>query len=454
MTRDGLLRIAEAAVKAAKQAGAPDSEAFVLRDASGSVHVERSDLGGVETDTSFGIGLRVYDQGRIGFAYVTSLDAVKDGVKAARGSARISRRLPGFRFAAPRKLPRIAGLFDKRLESLQGPEAIEMAWDLVRSAVDVDAKLNVSEAGVAFGVSGCAVANSEGVGVEHHETMLHASCFVVQNEQGVSTGFAARDSNRRDIKPAELGRKAARLALDARNPKPLPKGGRLPVILRPEPASDLVDTITLSALHGKDARRGESFYSGKKGKPVAHRSFSLIDDPTSAEGLGSAPFDDEGEASRRLAPIQRGILQGYVFDRAAAAEFKERATASAIRVHGFDGRSYKAPPSATGRNVHLAAPSTKTDRLIAGIDDGLLIHDLMGVHTANIVSGDFSVTSSLLFRIRKGAIEGPIAPVSVAGNFHQVLKAGIRLGDDVKAMAGETAIAIPSLRTDELTVTP
>ncbi|MBI2078615.1 MAG: TldD/PmbA family protein [Euryarchaeota archaeon] len=454
MKRDGILDVAEEAVRRAKAAGAPSCEAFVLRDASGGVRVERNDLGGVETETSFGIGLRVLHGGRLGFAYVTGLDGVKDGVRSALGSARISKKTPGFAFAGPGKVPRIAGLFDQRLAALEAPEAIDFALDLVRSARDVNAKLNVTEAGVSFGVSESAVANSEGVALEHRETMFHASCFVVQDEAGVSTGFASADSNRRDLDPLRLGKKAARLALDARNPKPLAKGGRLPIVLRPEPASDLVDTVTLAALHGKDARRGESFYSGKKGKAVAHPKVSVIDDPTLPRGLGSAPFDDEGEPSRHFVPIAKGVLKGYVFDRSTASEFKERTTASAIRMSGLDGRSYKAPPTASSRNVRIEAPSRTTERLIAGVDDGLLVHDLMGVHTANVVSGDFSVTSSLLFRIRKGAVEGPVAPLSVAGNFHRVLRAGITLGDDVKAMAGETAIAMPSLRTDELTVTP
>ena len=454
MTVEAVLGVAEAAVKKAKAAGAASCEAFVLRDASGSVRVERNDLGGVEADTSFGIGLRVHDAGRLGFAYVTGLDRVKDGVASALRSARISKKLPRFEFARPGKVPRIAGLFDRRLEALEGPEAISFALELVRGARDVDAKLNVTEAGVAYGVSESAVANSEGVALTHRETMLHASCFIVQDQQGVSTGFANRDSNRRDIDASQLGRRAAKLALDARNPKPLPTGGKLPILLRPEPASDLLDTITLSALHGKDARRGESFYSGKKGRAVAHPKISLVDDATVPRGLGSAPFDDEGEPSRRFVPISRGVLKGYVFDRASATEFRERTTASAIRMGGLDGRSYKAPPTATGRNVRLVAPATSTKRLIADVDDGLLVHDLMGVHTANAVSGDFSVTSSLLFRIRRGAVEGPVAPLSVAGNFHKVLRAGVTLGDDVKRMAGETAIEIPTLRTDELTVTP
>jgi PmbA protein len=200
--------------------------------------------------------------------------------------------------------------------------------------------------------------------------------------------------------------------------------------------------------------RGESVYSKRLGKKVAHSKFSLVDDPTMDGGLGSSPFDDEGEPSRAFRPIKNGVLASYLFDRGGASEFGKKPTGSAMRMHPFDGRSYKSPPGISARNVRVEAPSIRTKKLLAGIDDGLLLHDMMGVHTANTVSGDFSVTSTVLFRIRKGALEGPVAPVSIAGNLHAALKAGITLGDDIKQTSGEAAISIPSVRFDGFSVTP
>lgn len=454
MTTNGLLGRLERVVRQTRAAGAEAGEAFAMQDASGSLRIERNQLLGLETEQTFGIGLRTYKEGRLGFAYVTRFGQVADGIRAALKTGRLSKPLPDFQFPSAGAAPRVPGLHDRRIQSLQSRQVLEMGRDLVRAARDVGRPYVVTEAGISFGTVRVAIANTQGLARGHEETGLDASGFVVQNQEGVSTGFASQSSMRLDVDPAALGREAAELARAARHPRPLERGGRIPLVLRPDPAADLLGTLTLPSLVGKAAHQGESYYSNKQGAQVAHPKITVRDDPTMARGLGSAPFDDEGRPSRPFSPIRRGVLTTYLYDQSTAAEFRGRPTASAVRTHAFDGRSYKSPPSASGRNVAIEAPSTRTDKLVGGVDDGLLVHDLLGVHTANTVSGDFSVTSTVLFRIRKGAVEGPVAPVSVAGNFHQALRAGLTLGDDLKATSGEGAIRIPSVRLNSFTVTP
>lgn len=449
-----LLAMAERVVERALARGAASAEAFLMRERTGSARIEKNELGGIETDARSGVGIRTLAKGRVGFAYFTNLDKADAAIRDALEASRLSKPLRGFSFAARRPVPKVAGLHDAKILELGGPDAADMAAEMVRTVSSRDKKLAVTEAGVAFAAAEVAVANSEGVALHHRETSASLSCFVVQSTQGVSTGFASQHDTRWRLDPTKVGAEAADLALRARNPVKLASGGVRSLLVRPEPAADLLDTITLPALVAKSAHRDESFYSGKMGRLVAHRRFGILDDPTRPRGLGSAPFDDEGEPSRPLRPIRNGVLKEFFRDAATAAEYGGRPTGSALRIHPFDGRSYKSPPSAGGRNLRLDAPSRATDKMIASIDEGLLVHDLMGVHTANVVSGDFSVTSSLLFRIHKGAVEGPVAPLAVAGNLHEALRRGIVIGDDEKATAGDSAFLIPSVLFEGFTVTP
>ena len=454
MKPDELLGTAEKIVAYATRHGADVAEAFVERSKSGTVRIEKNHVGGIEADTTYGIGLRVVKNKRVGFSHLTSEDDVATALKDALGNSKLAKRLPSFALPSSNRIPRIAGIFDSKIAALSGPDIIELSMELVRGAHDVRPALNVTEAGVSFGHMENAIANSEGLAVASTETSIGASCFVVQSEVGVSTGSANGESTRFKLDTKKLGAEAAQLALDARNPTKLEGAGRRTMVLKPDPAADLIGTLTVPSLYGKSAMRGESYYSNKVGKKVAHPKVSLIDDPTVANGLGSSPFDDEGEISRPFFAIKNGVLKTFLFDRSAAAEFRKKPTSSALRVHPFDGRSYKSPPGISARNVRLNAPSRPTEKLIAGIDDGLLVHDMMGVHTANTVSGDFSVTSTVLFRIRKGSVEGPVAPVSVAGNLHQALREGLLLGSDLKQTSGEAVIEMPSTRIDAFTVTP
>lgn len=449
-----LVRACERAVRLAQRAGAESAEAFALRDQGGSAELEKGDVSAAEWSERLGFGVRVLKSRRVGFAYASVEERLPEAVEAALRVSRLGKPLPKFRFPAPRRPPRVAGLYDPRLASLGGEDLLEYAGRLLDAVVGVRKDLLVAGGSVHLGLSESAVVNSEGLERTSRGTGLGGSLYVVQRRDGVSTGFASAESTRADVRWEKVGTEAGELAVRSAKPTPLEQGRTLPCVLRPEPAADLLGTVTIPSLYGKPARRGESYYSGKIGKKVMHAKVSLVDDATVPRGLGSAPFDDEGVPASPRKIVASGVLKSYLFDHYDAAEHGDRPTGNAVRVHPFDGRSYKSPPTTSALQVQVVAPKTTTEKLIASVDEGLLLHDMMGVHTANSVSGDFSVTSSILFRIRKGAVEGPVAPLSVAGNVHKTLAKGLRLGDDPKPIGGSPAWNLPAVLFDGFAATP
>lgn len=444
----------ERAVRLAVRMGAESSEVFALRDQGGTVDMEKGDVAGAEWSETLGFGIRIVKNKRVGFAYASVEERLKDAVEAALRASKLGKPLPKFEFPGPRRPPRVTGLYDPRIASLGGEELLSFAGELLDAVVDVREDLLVAGGGIHVGVTEAAVANSQGLERTSKETGLGGSAYVVQRRDGVSTGFANAESTRSDLKWARIGREAGDLAVRSSNPQKLEKGKAMACILRPDPAADLLGTVTIPSLYGKPARRGESYYSGKVGKRVMHDKVSIVDDATIPRGLGSTPFDDEGVPSAPRKIVAAGTLKSYLFDHYDAAEHGDRATGNAVRAHPFDGRSYKSPPTTSALQIRVVAPHTTTEKLVASVDDGLLLHDMMGVHTANAVSGDFSVTSSVVFRVRKGAVEGPVAPLSVAGNVHKALGKGLRLGDDVKAIGGSPAWNLPAVLFEGFTVTP
>jgi PmbA protein len=449
-----LLPACERAVRTARRAGADAAEVFALLDRGGSVDLEKGDVVAAEWAETLGFGVRLVKGGRVGFAYASVEDRVPEAVQAALRAARLGKPLPKFRFPSPRRAPRVAGLYDPRVASLGGEELLGYAGELLDAVMGVRKDLLVAGGGVHLGLTESAVANSEGLERHSRETGLGGSLYVVQRRDGVSTGFASAESTRADMRWDRIGREAGELAVRSSKPALLEKGRTLSCIVRPDSAADLLGTVTVPSLYGKPARRGESYYSGKIGKRVMHAKLHLVDDATVPRGLGSAAYDDEGVPTAPRKLIASGVLKSFLFDHYDAAEHGDKATGNAVRIHPFDGRSYKSPPTTSALQIRVVAPQTTTEKLVASVDDGLLLHDMMGVHTANAVSGDFSVTSSVLFRIRKGAIEGPVAPLSVAGNVHKSLVKGLRLGDDAKPIGGSPAWNLPSVLFEGFTVTP
>ena len=63
--------------------------------------------------------------------------------------------------------------------------------------------------------------------------------------------------------------------------------------------------------------------------------------------------------------------------------------------------------------------------------DGILVDSVKGLHAgANSVSGDFSLEASG-FRIERGKVTYPVKSFTIAGNFYDLLKNVVAIGDDL-----------------------
>jgi PmbA protein len=73
---------------------------------------------------------------------------------------------------------------------------------------------------------------------------------------------------------------------------------------------------------------------------------------------------------------------------------------------------------------------------------GLLVHGFIGAHTANPISGDFSVEARNSFFVAPNEAPRPISSMMIAGNIFDLLK-DLDVGTDVRAVGG---VVTPSVR--------
>lgn len=121
------------------------------------------------------------------------------------------------------------------------------------------------------------------------------------------------------------------------------------------------------------------------------------------------------------------------------------------------GRSFKSPPATAARNVTIRGYMEKDrDKMIGEMERGIVVCDVLGAHTANRVSGDFSVNSSQLFLVENGEMVRPISAAMLSGNALELLSKINCVGTDIKKMSGgmgTASAAFPSLRIGDLRVT-
>ena len=93
--------------------------------------------------------------------------------------------------------------------------------------------------------------------------------------------------------------------------------------------------------------------------------------------------------------------------------------------------SYAATPEVGASNFYLTPGSISRADLIGDCSRAFLVTDAMGMHTIDMVSGDFSVGASGLW-IEGGEVKFPVRETTIAGNIKDVLSDIEAIADDLK----------------------
>jgi PmbA protein len=152
--------------------------------------------------------------------------------------------------------------------------------------------------------------------------------------------------------------------------------------------------------------------------------------------------DDEGVPSRATTVVDDGVLKTFLYDTYTAGKEKRESTGNAIR------GSYSSPPMVGPRNVRFEYPRSD---VLRETDKGLFVNSIIGAHTANPITGDFSVECRNAFVIENGALTQPIKSMMISGNIFDLLKKVDGMGRDDKAVG---SVISPTVRVKDIRVTP
>lgn len=172
--------------------------------------------------------------------------------------------------------------------------------------------------------------------------------------------------------------------------------------------------IVGGTLSGEMVQKGRSLFAERLGDNVAAPGVTLIDDPTDMCAFTASATDGEGLATRRNVLIDGGRLDRFVHNSQTARRAGTVSTGSAVR-------GYSSTPGAGVRAVSVVPGTLSQADLVAGIDDGILIQGVSGLHSGvNPVSGDFS-TGAEGIRIRGGQLAEPVREFTIASTIQRML---------------------------------
>ena len=433
---------AAAALAAAEAAGATDAEAWAEERQGLELRVYKEAVESLTDAGGRGLGLRVFVDGRSGYAYGTDLSdaglrelAASAHAGAAATDADEYAGLPDEFGTTP-----VGGLYSPEIESWTTERKIELATAVDRAARAREGVTQVEQTAYADARGRAAIANSRGFAAafEASSAWAYSSAFAGTGADlmtGLGVGLA-RDPGGLDADA--IGTEAAERALALVGARQ-PASRRCPVVLDAFVAASFAGFIG-GMLSADAVQRGRSLFAGKLGEEVAAPQLRLADDPTDPGGLASAPFDAEGSPAHRNALIEDGRVVTYLYDARTARKDGRGTTASATR------SSYRSPPSVGTSNLVIDAGDATLDELVEQAGDGLLVTDVAGLHSGvNPVSGTFSVGATGIL-IEGGVLGRPVREITIASDLVSMLKAVRAVGSEARWVPfGGSVKAVPLL---------
>ena len=207
------------------------------------------------------------------------------------------------------------------------------------------------------------------------------------------------------------------------------------MLMTSEGFSPLFSVVVPNAVKGEKLARSESFWSNKMNQAVISSDLTLIDDGTVNGCRSSGSRDDEGVPTRKNILIQSGKLIGSLWStRDAAQQIAEGRVTGAATTGSAVRSGHQSPPISGCSNLFLSTNSKthQFDNMLELMGDGYVVNSVMGAHTANPTSGDFSVTTSSILRVENGEIIGSVKQAGISGNMAKALSENVILGDEIR----------------------
>nr|WP_242043701.1 metallopeptidase TldD-related protein [Leptolyngbya sp. FACHB-671] len=413
------------------------AEVYYLSSQDTPIEFENNRLKALQTKALKGVALRVICNGRLGFASSTDLTRLEDLVDAAVQTAEIG-SVAEFDFAD--ELHSQNGAGDAGYVPPATQELVEVGDRLIQSVHDYNSEILVD---VGFHVrSGQAkIATSKGVYAERASQTTSASISgnLVRGEdflQAYSYDVGRDRIPDYDRILAELLQKYRWAEQNANI-----TSGSFPVLFTPRAAASSLGGLFETVLSGQVVAQKASPLADKVGETLFDKRLTVFEDPTI--GVSACAFDDEGTPTRRKAYIDQGTVKGFYWDRRWAARTETEPTGN-----GFRGGLSRPGPDMV--NFCVAPGGTSTEDLIASMDEGLIVDQVLGAGQSNQLAGEFSVNLDLGYKVEKGKIVGRVKNTMVAGNIFEAFQHLADLGSTPEWVGG--GAYLPSMLFQQLGV--
>jgi PmbA protein len=408
--------------------GVKEYETYAIKAKKTIIQVKEGKIDFLNIAETKGLSLRVINKSRLGFSYTTdfkenTLDYI---INQALAGSKLTSADP-FLLFPPRvhSYPELE-IYDKEIKKKDISKKKEFALEMERAANNYDARIKrVRQVQFQEVEAKIYINNHNGLEAEYERSLFSGSITVMAEEEGEGEmgWYYAFNPFFSKLNPKKIGIKAASLAVGALGAKPIATQ-KINVIFTNRVLSEILGVLS-SAFLADEVQKGKSLLAPHLGRSLISSLITIYDDGLYPEGYATKLFDDEGVAQQKKTLVENGVIKGFLYDSYTAAKENRPSTGNAGRI------SLETSPKVEVTNFYLRPLSTSFSELLMSLYKGVVVTDVLGIHTANPISGDFSVGIAGYW-VEKGEKAFSVKGIAMAGNIIDLFKNVIAIGDDLE----------------------
>lgn len=434
-----------------KANGFEDMEVYYQKNNQFETTVFKTEVDKFSISESAGLSFRGIYDGKMGYAFTEVMDkkALTMLIDEAKANAQIIESEDEVFIASPKSGYETVEAYYPNLAEVPKADKIDFLKKVEEEALKLDDRIQT----LAYNLytdfeSEVSIQNTKGLNLTQKRNLAIAFVMpmaVVGKENRTGT-VLVMDGDFKAFDYKRVAKEAVEKTVSLIGAKTVPSKA-YPVILKNECAASLLSAFQ-SVFNAEIVQKDLSLMKGRIGERVASEHVHLIDDPFMAGGYGNIGFDAEGTPAQKTNIIEDGVLKTYLHNLKTAKKEGVASTGNASK------GSYKASINIAPSNLYIQPGDQSYDHLVAGLEEGLVIIKLDGLHSGlNTISGDFSL-AAMGYLVENGQITRPVEQITVAGNLKSLLQDVEAVGSDLKFgfPSGDAFIASPSIKIKSLSI--
>jgi len=425
----------------ASEKGVSDIQVYMSDRTNLSIEIFEGDIDKYEISDTKSLTIRGVYNNKMG-TFVTEVledDIIDEVIDTIIASAKeIDSLDDAIIYAGDKEYKKLDDIFNENLAKLDVKKKIQTLKDMDKFLHEYDERMSVVETMYSENTNKVVLKNTKGLDLENIANSAYmGGSVIVKDDKDQRVGFdvlISNDFNDFDIK--KIAKEIADNALAALGAKPVPSNN-YEIVFSNGALATLLSAFQ-NVFSADAVQKNMSLLKGKLNEKVGSDLVTIVDDPFMKKSARSRSFDDEGVATAYKALINDGVLNTYLHNLVTAKKDDVTSTGN-----GFGG-------SVAAVNLKMESGESKLGDMIQSMDEGIYITDVQGAHAgANAVSGDFSL-QAMGYYIKDGKQVRPVALITVAGNFIDMLKDITMVGNDGKL--SYYGVTTPSVKVKSMPV--